>query len=70
MKKCLYCEKELKKSFNIGPGLEFCNEDCSHLYGLETYPGTSLSQILERIRPDLVTKLKSKEELKQISFIR
>lgn len=69
-KKCLYCGKELTKSFNIGPGMDFCNEDCSHLSSLEKYPGTSLSKILERIRPDLVLKLNSKEELKHISFIR
>lgn len=68
-KKCLYCENELKRSFNIGPGMDFCNEDCSDLYALEKYAGTSLSQMLERIRPDLVVKL-SKGDIKQISFIR
>lgn len=54
--KCLYCEKEIKKVYKIGPNMTYCNEECSYLDALKKYPDTSLTNVIKRIRPDLVEK--------------
>lgn len=48
--------KRNKKGYKIGPNMTFCNEEHSHLYALKKYPDTSLTNVIKRIRPDLVEK--------------
>ena len=54
MKNCSYCGKEGKKLKRVGPNLKFCNDECYYKDCLERHPGTSLYNIVARLRPDLV----------------
>lgn len=54
--KCLYCEKEIKKGYKIGPNMTYCNEECSYLDALKKYPDTSFANMIKRIRPYLAEK--------------
>ena len=55
--KCSNCNKEIKKVKKVGPELIYCDDECYLRDCIEKHPGTSLANIVARIRPDLaITK--------------
>ena len=55
--KCSNCNKEIKKGKKVGPELIYCDDECYLRDCIEKHPGTSLANIVARIRTDLaITK--------------
>ena len=51
--KCSNCNKEIEKGKKVGPELIYCDDECYLRDCIEKHPGTSLANIVARIRPDL-----------------
>lgn len=57
MKKCSYCGSEIIKGKKVGPELKYCNDECYYKDCIVKHPGTSLANIVARIKPNIAKDL-------------